>query len=708
VDALAILSTYRRHLPLFLVVMAVVAVVVTGVLISQPKAYTATATILMVSADKDLTNHDRLATQPTDAAQSSNVDTQVEVLKSPALAEAVVDSLNLVADPEFNAALRKPQPGLTPAIQHQAVVDIVNSRVKARRIGETYMASVSFSSRNPVKAARIVNAFAQQFIEYQRKVKMDAAGSATALLDSRLESLRNQAEADDAAVQQYKAAHGLISAEGSMLSEREIADTGLQLSLTRAQQAEAEARLNSAEAQMRNGSNGEDVGAALTSPVVQDLRRQRAEISANLAEMRQRLGPKHPDILQAQQQLADIDSQIQAEVSRLLTNLKSEAEIARQRTASLEASLAAARNNLAANGVASVGLNQLQQTADASKQLYLDFLTQYKQTAQDQSVTQPNAQIASQAEAPLRPSSPNKPLAVLMGILLGAGVGVLAVLVRQALESGLRTQEDVENKLDMPYLAGVPILTSAIKNLQTKSPIEAIIKHPLSGFAEAFRTIATTLSAGGHDNPIRCIALTSSLPNEGKTTTAICMAQILALGGASVILLDCDLRRRNVNTSLKFNATKGLLDVLAGRMSIEDALIIDEKTGVNYLVLPSNAVATTKSPIDTPAFDALLARLKTMYDYVVLDTPPLIPIVDSRILAQKVDAVVLLVRWQQTPRKAAEQSIKLLAAVGVRPFGVVLTQVDLKAQQRYGYGDSSYYYKGYRDYYLDEKEAKAD
>ncbi|MDR3508845.1 MAG: polysaccharide biosynthesis tyrosine autokinase [Caulobacteraceae bacterium] len=700
-DALAVISAYRRQLPVFLAVMVVVAAIVIGLLITQPKAYTATSSVLMVSSDKITVGAANQQAQQTDAAQSNSVDTQVEVLKSPGLAAAVVDKLNLMNDPEFNSALGKNASLSTPAEQHEAAAMRVLSRLKARRTGETYLATVSFTSRSPSKAALIANTYVQLFIERQRAVKMASVASANALLNSRMDSLRQDAENAARAVQSYKAAHNLTSAGGSTISEREIADTSVQLALTRAQEAEAQARLNAAQSQVRNGSNGEDTGEALNSMVIRDLRAQRALITQKLAEMHQRLGPRHPDVIQAEHQLADTDSQIQAEVNRIMSNLKAQADVSRQRTASLAGSLASARNAVVASNEASVSLDELQRNADASRTIYEAFLAKYKETAQQQAVTQPDAQVASVAETPLAPSSPNKPLDVLLGLLLGAGAGVLAAIVRRTLESGLRTQDEVEAKLGLPYLSGVPIASSAIKKLETKSPIEAILKHPLSGYAEAFRTIVTAISAGSPEERPRVIAFTSSLPNEGKTTTTLCMAQILAMGGSSVIVLDCDLRRRNVNSTMNLNATKGLLDVIAGRMTVREAVLVDEKTGVNYLVLPQNAVATTKSPLETPAFDALLAHLKTLYDYVIIDTPPLLPIVDSRVLAQKVEALVLLVRWQKTPRKAAEQSIKLLSAVGVTPVGVVLTQVDLKAQQRYGYGDSSYYYKGYRDYYLE-------
>jgi Mrp family chromosome partitioning ATPase len=165
-----------------------------------------------------------------------------------------------------------------------------------------------------------------------------------------------------------------------------------------------------------------------------------------------------------------------------------------------------------------------------------------------------------------------------------------------------------------------------------------------------------------------------------------------------VIVLDCDLRRRSLNAALKADVKFGLTDVISGDKTVEEARYIDLKSGVEYLLLPRAQLATARSPLDLPQFDALLAQLREAYDHVILDTPPLLPIVDTRKLAKKVDSVVLLCRWQSTPRRAVQHSIRLLQDVGAEIGGLALTRIDLKAQQRYGYGDSSYYYQGYSDY----------
>jgi capsular exopolysaccharide synthesis family protein len=589
-------------------------------------------------------------------------------------------------------------------VVRQRAIIAVAKHVKVSRAGQSYVAKVAFTSRDPAKAARLANAFALAFVHAQQASKAQAAQDASSLIGAQLNPLKDELEKKEAAVVQYRAKHNMFSAAGKTVNEQQISDLAQQQSLARLNRDQALAKLREAQQQLQAGASGEALGEALLSPVIQKLREQRAVVSAHLADQAGRLGPKHPEIIASRRQLSDIDAQIQAEITRIMTNLQSQVDVASQQTASVERGLNSAQAGLAATNVASVGLNQLERDAETSRIVYEAALAKAKQTAQQQNVSQADAQVTALADTPLAPSAPNKPLAVLLGAILGVAAGVVAVIGHRLLDSTLRTQDDVESKLGVPFLAGIPTADSSIKDAETKDPIEAVLKHPLSGFAEAFRALSTAVTLSRPDGA-KIIAITSSLPNEGKTTTSICLSEVLSIGGSRVITLDCDLRRRSVNESLKADVKYGLTDVIDGTKTVDEAVYKDARSGVEYLLLPRAQVATARSPLDLPQFDALLAELAERYDYVILDTPPLLPIVDTRKLAKKVDAVVLLCRWQHTPKRAVLHSIRLLQDVGVAVSGVALTRVDLKAQQRYGYGDSNYYYQSYSDYYLEEQTA---
>jgi capsular exopolysaccharide synthesis family protein len=200
--------------------------------------------------------------------------------------------------------------------------------------------------------------------------------------------------------------------------------------------------------------------------------------------------------------------------------------------------------------------------------------------------------------------------------------------------------------------------------------------------------------------PVQVVMITSSLPGEGKTTTAIGLARTMALSGAKVVLVDCDLRLRGVKVMLKEEPKVGLLEVLNGTATLAEALVLDVASGAMILPL-TRSHYTSKDAFGTDAMKNLLATLRRHFDTVVLDTAPVLPVADTRVLASSADVVVLLTRWRKTPRKATESALKLLTSVDAYVAGAAMTQVDMRAQARYGYGDPGYYYRSYKKYYAE-------
>jgi len=559
--------------------------------------------------------------------------------------------------------------------------------------------SVSFTDKSPTKAAEVANAFAQAYIQRQIQEKIDAARMDNGLLNSQIEEMREKVESADSAVQAYKAAHNLVGSDtnGTALTEAEVTQLDGELATARSTEAEAQGRLNAAQRQLQHG---EDVGAALGSPTISELRQQRAVISARVADLQGRYGPLHPDLQTAQHQLADIDSQIQAEINRIISNLTAEVEVAKERTASLQASIDNTRHQLINGDAASVTLNELQRNADAARQLYETVLTRVKETAAQQAISQADSRIDTPASPPSTPSFPIPMLMIPLGLLIGLGLGVGVAALLELWNVRVNSIDDVEGLLNLPFLGAIPTVVSSIDKPKSKNPIDAVILHPLSGFAEAFRGISTTLTYGEGGAAVRVIAITSALPEEGKTTTSICLTRVLAMGGAKTVLVDCDLRRRSINVMFKGEPEFGLIEILEGQCTIEQALRLDEKSGAYFIPLTRNA-HLAKAPFATPAIDAFLEDLKARFDVVVLDTPPVLPVVDTRILAQKVDALALLVRWRSTPIRAVRAAIHELEAVNSPISGIALTQVNVRDQSYAAYGYQNYYHKDFKKYYLE-------
>jgi exopolysaccharide transport family protein len=724
-DPLQLIATFRRRLKVF---AAAFALVLAGVLIftlQQTPRYTATSYVMIDTRKRDVSKIDEvLSGLPAD---SSAVDTEVEILKSRSLATRVVQGLHLDKDPEFNSARRKPtllqgvlaapgqlfhsaapvlsdqamadQKTLNDRKQFDAVVDVVLKRLKVSRAGLTYVIAVDFTSTNQPKAADIADAFADDYLLDQLEAKFDATKQASNWLNDRLGSLRVQVEQAEGAVAAYRTQTGLIGAVGSNLTEQEVSNLNQQLALAQASSAEQEAKVRTARQQMANGSTGEDVGAALDSDVVKNLRQQRADISGKLADLQTKYGARHPEVQSKDRQLADIDAQIQQEINRTISNLDAQANVARQRVGSIQASLGRARGTLAGTNTAAVRLNELERNATSVRTLYESFLNRFKETTTQQGMADSDARVVSRAKIPNAPSFPKLGLNLALGALFGLGAGVAAVLLAEALDSGITTSEDIERFLGVASLGSIPLLSSTMtKDGGAQSPAEMIIERPLSAFAEAFRNLRTSIVYSRVDKPVRVVAITSALPGEGKTTTAFCLGRAMAMSGSRTVVVDCDVRRRNINRLLGQEPAVGLMEVLAGKATLDQALVLDSASGCWFLPLARSSF-TPKDLFGGQAMSSLLDDLKGRFEFVLLDTAPVLPVADTRALAPKADVVVFLTQWRRTPRRAVQAAFELLRSVGADIAGVALTQVDVREQAKYGYGDAGYYYRSYRKYY---------
>jgi capsular exopolysaccharide synthesis family protein len=699
-DLSSLIGRYRRHIPLVLGVMAVVLVADIAYTFTATPKYTGTATIYYAPRPDQISKDQ--APQMQDQARDQAVDTQVEVIKSPLIADAVINELGLDHDPDKDFAPKGDDLKLSPAQARDALITRVVKHLKVKRVGQTLLITISYTNANTNKAANIANTFAAKFIQHDINDKLSSSRDANVLLNSQIDDMRMKVEAADAAVEAYKSANGLLGLDkdANTLSQQNIGVINQQLAIARSDEAAARAKLAAAERQLKDGSNGGDVAAALGSTTIGQLRQKRAELSAQVALLQTRYGPMHPDLKNAEAQVQDTDTQIQSEINRILSGLSADVEIAHSKTQSIEASLAGAKGVLSSGAAASVKLAELQRNADAASQLYENVLARVKETSAQQAVSQSDSRIDTPATATSEPSSPNIPLNLLLGLVLGMGLGVGAAAIRERWNAQVTNLDDVEGKLGLAFLGTIPTMQSSIEKPTTKEPIDAVVAHPLSAFAESFRSLATNLL---HSNPgasVQILGITSALPSEGKTVTSISVARVQAMSGQSVVLVDCDLRRRSTDILFKGLGPieAGLTELIEGSVGLDQVLRIDEKSGAHYIPLTSRA-HMAKAPFSTPAFDDLLVELRRRYALVVLDTPPLLPVVDTRVLAQKVDALVLLVRWRSTPMNAVKSAVHQLDSVHAPVTGVALSQVNVKAQSYAGYGYPAYYHKEFRRYY---------
>jgi polysaccharide biosynthesis transport protein len=706
------IAVFRRRLKIFLAIFALVIAATLLFTAAQRPVYTATSSVAMnVNPQQIAPTTEKEVTRqqiPLDR-DASLVDTQVEVLRSSRLAQWVIARLGLAEDPEFAATrgllnrLRPDRMASAPGAPQvpEKVLRNVQEKLHVQRVGSTYVIQIGFDSEDPAKAARIANAFADGYLLDQKQTKVSANREVSGWLATRINQLRAQVQTAEAAVAQYRIANNLMTAEGENLTDLEISNYNQQAALARAAAAEAEGRLRAARQQLSRGSSGEALGEALGSAVIQTLRSQRATVSAKLANMQERYGPRHPELIRTQQEVNDLDTQIQSEITRILSSLETNAVAARSRLASIEGSVNNARGALASNNRAGIQLAELERNAAAARALYESFLARYKEVSSQEGIAAADANIVAYATTPTEPSAPDVLTNLLIGLLLATALGLAGVMLAELVDSTLSSPEDVQRRLLMPYLGGVPLLESVMKN--GGSPTAHVAAYPLSAFSEAVRALGATIRYSQPTAP-KVVLLSSALPNEGKTVTSICLARSMALQGHRVIYLDCDLRRAAGTAAVGVRPSAGLLEVLDGRVELSRVLMKDAETGVDFL--PLKASANARDVFGTEAMDRLLDRLRSEYELIVLDTAPVLAVSETRVLARKADAVVLLAAWRQTPQKAIEHALEMLESVGAQVTGVALSMVDLRVQMRTGYGDPAMYYKRYEGYYTTAPEPR--
>lgn len=707
-----VIEAFRRRMWVFALTTAVVFLFVAFSTLTATRLYTATADVQLDVRQTSLLGQDVQEVFSGLPPDNTVVETESEILRSHALAARVVDALNLTADPEFG-----PQPGppgllsrvrslfsrgaSTPvdeararAARRQATIAALMGRTEVRRHGPTLIIKISVTSADPEKAARIANAFAENYLTMQLETKYETIATANEWLSNRLATLRDEVQAKERAVSEYRAQSGLLAAGTTTLTEQSVGAVNLDLVRAQTELAAARARLQGVAA----GASSQE---ALNSPVVAALRSQQAELARRRAELSTRYGARHPEMLQIDRQIADLQREINAEIARITQMIRTEVSIASQRVASLQQSLSGQTETLESNSEASVQLRELERDAEASRTLYEAFLNRFRQVAETSGIERADARITSEAVPPQGPSSPNQRINLILGLLLGLGLGAIAVFVVELLEQSLRTPEDVQARIGEPCLGAIPFVDRRARTIDGEllSPEEFIIKRPLSSFGEALRSLRAGVFYSSPDRRMKVLAVTSALPEEGKTTTAIGLARISALAGSKTVIVDCDLRRRSATHCLGVEAEKGLTEVLFRTASLNEVIQRDLGTGVDIVPL-AQAEFTPRDLFGSDAMKSLLEALRVRYDVVILDTAPVMPISDTRVLAPFCDGVLVVARWGRTPASIVRGAVERLRGHGAKIVGCVLEGVESGLVSRLLYDRPDYYSELYQTYYI--------
>lgn len=686
-------------------------------LLQATPLYTATTHLLLADQkNKVLDAQEILSGLGSDSATIQN---QTQIIKSWALSDRVIRKLKLGADPEFSpsrqsgewfsglnvlswfSAPKVDEPEVrtasgTPSASLQKFQAGLNVSIQ----GRSSVIAVSFTSASPMKAAAIANAIADQYIVDQLETKFEAAKRATSWLNERLGELQEQVRAAEVAVERYKAENGLtIAKDGQSLTGQQLSELNGQLILARSNLAEQEAKYRQLASLAASGRGVDSVGQVMASSIVTTLRAQQAELIRKEADYRSRYGERHPLMIALLDEKRNLNLKIDEEVRRVLASQQNEVAVARARVASLEGSLNQMKGSTDTENNARIKLRELEREAESGRTLYQNFLARFKEVSDTDQVQTPDARVIAPAAVPTQPSFPNKVVVLSVAIIGSLMLGIVAAFALDAMDAGFRAGADVEKALGLSNLAVVPTVTG-VKSVQDR-----IVSKPLSAYTEAIRTLYAGVQLSDVDHPPKVLLMTSSVPNEGKTSTSVALARLAAQGGQRVILVDGDLRHPSVAKAFDPNRKPeaGLIEVLSGKRDLQSVLIRDSMSDLQYLPI----VAPPANPSDlitSEAMRRLIEGLEQAFDLVVIDAAPVIPVSDSRLLSRLVDKVVYVVHWDKTPREAVINGVKMLRDGGAQIAGTILNHTDLRrhAIYGYGYGYGTYSYGSYYGKYYTE------
>jgi len=715
VDINRVVDFLARRWKLILTVIAASVALAVIVMLTVTPRYTSTAEILLDSSSRRNLGADVGGI----IAESVMVDNQISIINSLNFLRRVVENQNLVKDPEFGVDAAKstswlselkglfsspksdlplePDASSIPPDQRLAIAKLRDA-LNVRRIGKTYILEISVVSIDAERSARLANAVADAFIVDQLENRFEASKRASDWLTDRLQKLRDSLRVSEDAVSKFRTDNNLLTVGAQTLNQQQLSEISAQLVQIQTEAAEKLAKYEQARKLLETGGNVATLPDVMKSTVISDLRGRLAEVSGREADLVTRYGERHPMVVNVRAERSAIDRQINGEISRVIANLKNDYEVSQSRAKAMSDNVAAVSGQSGTESALTVRLRELERDASANRVLYETFLNQSKLTSEQSQIDIQDARIITPALPSQKPSFPVSALFLGAGAVLGSVLGFGIAILLDLLNAGFNSPREVEEVTGLPVLASVEWvdLPKVGTDEGDVGVVNYLMTKPLSRFSESIRSLRAGVQMSDVDNPPHVIQVTSSSPGEGKTSLAIALAVSAASSGKRVVLIDCDLRRPSVSQQFALTDKPGLVELLAQTASSEGILHRDKASGIYVL----GSGGKTQNPPDllgSVRMQSLIEQLRQSFDFVVLDAPPIGPVVDASVLAPLVDKVLFVIRWNATAREFVRHSLERIP--GDRKIcGIAFNMVDLRRTPKYGrysYYSSAYYKKYY-------------
>jgi capsular exopolysaccharide synthesis family protein len=693
-----------------LALAVLIAILATLVTFSIRPTYRAIATILIEPGKTKVLSIEEVYSKGM--TDRDHYYTQVEILKSDELARRVIEKLKLLDHPDFDPRTAGPswREKLSPASwgeerkpldDEEALKKVVTqfkSDLQVQLVRNSQLAQISFVANDKELAARVPNTLAELYIESDLEARMAMTQKAIGWMQERMGDLRTKLESSEKALQDYRERERIVDAKGVAMSGAGKQLEELSRSLVEARQKKAEAE--SAYQQVQQARSGrtqlDTLPAVLRNSLVQKLKEQESEAERKLSDAAKRYGPEHPKLIQAKAEADTARENTRRQIDIVVAGVAKEYEIARANEAAIERALGQSKYDIQSLNRKEFQLAVLEREVQQNRNLYEMFVGRLKETAVGSDFQSTVARIIDPATVPGEKYAPKKLQIVVMTFFVALAFGMLLSLMLDRLNNTLNSTADVEHRLGVPVLG----VLHKVKGFEKKGFASqlAFFNDTQSTFAEAVRTVRTSIMMSALDQQHKIVVVTSSVPEEGKTTLSFNLAG--ALGQMKkVLLIDADLRRPKIGKLVGRDAkSPGLADLVAGQAQLADCVFFHAAAGIH--ILPAGTIPPNPLELlSAHRFEELLEKLKTSFDVILIDSAPLQLVSDSLVLSQHASSVVYVVRADATPYQVAQNGLRRLRRVGAPVIGVVLNQLDLdKAEKYYGEYSGYYSYKGYKKY----------
>ncbi|OLF79214.1 chain-length determining protein [Alteromonas sp. W12] len=702
------LGIIKRYSLRILLLAIAFTVLVAILVMKMTPLYTSSTTLLIEAEKANVVSIEEV--YGIDTKSKDYMATQFEVLKSRQIAEKTVESLSLYDNADFMPEENEtsfvsdlaemfpflPQKEKVELTEEQKVAKLkrkathlLMSATDVSLLKGTQLVRISVTTEKPTLSALIANTIAEVYIENYLQAKLDMTAKATSFLTDSIDGLKTKLDVAERNLVRFYETNQVVNIDGVVgLASDELERLNIQLS-----EAEVELKLNSVIFnQIKDSKAIEDVARipeVLNHPAVRDVRRDEGKALTRVSELSKVYGPKHPKMIAANAELTAIRDTLNTQITDLISSITTQYESSKQKVAQLQKEVETSKAAFRSLAELDNKRKALEREVDINQQLYDSFFTRLKETDELGGLESANARVLDSALPSYTPSKPNKKLFIAAAFVLSLSFGIALAIVMETLNSGIRSVDDVEKKLGQRMLGLIPWLAHKKK---TDLPIRTFFDGKKHQFAEAVRTLRTSLSLLNIEKENQAILVTSSVPKEGKTTVSINLA--FALGQLDkTILIDADLRRPSIGKQFNIPSYQpGVANLVLKSHSFEECLVRDEESNIDILsagTIPSNP----QELLADKGFDELITKLKSEYKYVVVDTAPTQAVSDSMIVANSCDSVIYVVRADSTSDKVINNGLSRFLQVGHRLDGVVLNQVNLRKS------DVAQRYAGFYDQY---------